>query len=126
MREVAELPCTGDVFWCEQFPGLHGHAAKDRYAVVVSPHGKLPDTKGNYLVVPTSESSLSTFAVRLPSLTEYPQTSSGLPNPCVAVCDEFRFLKAEQLTRWVGDLRTPTVHRIQKRILEFIHTRKPQ
>lgn len=123
VNDVNEKPHTGDVFWCESFPGLHGHAPKERYAIVISPPSKLPDKNGCYLVVPTSASTLSTWTVELPNRQEHRQTTSGLPSPCKAVCDEYKIVKPEVLTRLVGDLRTPMVARIQEVVSDFIKDR---
>jgi mRNA-degrading endonuclease toxin of MazEF toxin-antitoxin module len=117
---------TGAVFWCEKFPGLHGHEPKERYCVVISPAAKLPrpkDPDGAYLVVPTSTSSLSAFALPLPSLGDNPQSSSGLPRACCAVCDEYKLVKREVLTRYVGHLRTPTVTKLQELVAAVVQAR---
>lgn len=96
---------TGDVFWCADFPGLHGNKNKDRYAVVISPKDKLPDpSNGLYLVIPTSCSTLSTYAVKLPNKAEDPNTTSGLPEICFGVCDEFQWVSIHALTAKVGDV----------------------
>lgn len=121
---VSDVPRTGDVFWCEKFPGLHGNPPKDRYAVVISPPDKLPDEDGNYLVVPTSESSHSKYKISLPNRTQNPQTSSGLPDPCDAVCDEYKLVKADALTKWVGDLRTHRVEDLQDAVRRVIAERR--
>jgi len=121
-----EAPQTGDVFWCEDFPGLHGHEPKSRWAVVVSPPDQLPDKDGNYLVVPTSESTLSKYIIKLPNEADTPQCTSGLPKPCSAVCDDFKLVKVGALTKRVGDLRTPTVARIQQLVLLVVKERTAQ
>jgi mRNA-degrading endonuclease toxin of MazEF toxin-antitoxin module len=121
---VNDLPRTGDVFWCKDFPGLHGNDPKDRYAVVISPPDKLPDSDGNYLVVPTSKSSLSQYKVPLPNYASHPQTTSGLPEPCDAVCDEYKLVKPSVLTEWKGDLRTHRVDELQDMVRKFIRDRR--
>lgn len=123
MRKVSEAPYTGDVFWCSDFPGLHDHADKDRYVVVISPPDKLPEQGGSYLVVPASCSTLSTHKVKLPNKTENPQTTSGLPMPCFAVCDEYKLVDQSVLTTWVGDLRTPTVALLQAKVRSVVAAR---
>lgn len=124
MRTVTQPPFTGDVFWCERFPGLHGNPEKERYAIVISPPDRLPDAHGHYLVVPTSSSSLkSRWAVQLPNRADNPNTSSGLPEPCSAVCDEYKLVPAGVLTRWVGDLRSPLVTKLQTLVREVVVSR---
>ena len=120
---MTDAPNTGDVFWCKNFPGLHGNSDKSRYAVVISPPDRLPDERGCYLVVPTSCSSLSAHVVKLPNKTDNPQTTSGLPDPCVAVCDEYKLVDGGVLTTWIGDLRTPTVSLLQDTVRGVVQQR---
>jgi mRNA-degrading endonuclease toxin of MazEF toxin-antitoxin module len=124
---VSDLPYTGDVYWCALYPGLHGHAAKPRFCVVISPPDKLPeDENGTYLTVPTSESTLSQFAIGLPNKADTPQTTSGLPRPCKAVCDEYKLVPLSTLTTWKGDLRTPLVSKLQNLVLKVMQARKAE
>jgi mRNA-degrading endonuclease toxin of MazEF toxin-antitoxin module len=124
VADVKDAPHTGDVFWCAEFPGLHGNQTKERYAVVIAPPDKLPDDDGNYLVVPTSASTASKFAFKLPNRADQPQTTSGLPSRCWAVCDEYKLVKLDVLTEWKGDLRTTTVTRLQQIVLAVKEERK--
>lgn len=125
---MTDAPSTGDVYWCENFPGLQGNPAKSRYAIVISPKDLLPDPldgQGKYLVVPSSASARpSPRNIPLPNRTTNPSTTSGLPCTCHAVCEEYRMVGVEVLTRRVGDLRTALVARLQEVVSEIIEERR--
>ena len=114
---------VGDVFWCKSFPGLHGHGDKERYCAVVGNPDLTPDNKGRYLVVPTSSSSLSEYKVRMPTREDHPACKTGLPEACDAVCDEYRLLTREQLTKSVGSTSTVMVDRINELVGQVIQRR---
>ena len=111
---------VGDVFWCESFPGLHGHEEKERYRAIIGDPNRTPDNDGRYLVVPTSSSSLSKHKVRMTTREDHPACRTGLPKACFAVCDEYKLLAREQLTKLAGSISTATVDRLNELVQQVV------
>lgn len=90
----------GSAYYVQDYPGLHGHADKPRYVLVIHPNERIRDHA--ILVVPASTSTLSIYKVRLPSGEDSPACTTGLPKRCWAVCDEKRLIHRSMLTDWPG------------------------
>jgi mRNA-degrading endonuclease toxin of MazEF toxin-antitoxin module len=107
---VSTSPSQGDVYHVPKCPGLHGHAAKKRYVVVIHPN-EMPKDKG-VLIIPLSSSTLSDFLVPIPTKEDHPGCRTGLPRRCDAVCDQPKVIPLADLQERIGDVSPAILNRI--------------
>lgn len=115
---VAKRIEPGQIYWFDRCPPLDGAVEAPHPVVLVL----TTDEQGNdlnpvFAAVTTTQLTEDHDRIRLPSVEDYPSTSTGLAKPCLVLPRWVIWIDRSELGANIGHLPKPLLHQLTEAVL---------